>query len=262
MKGFKTDAIKPSVNGKRHADGSNIPALRLSDLHVSYGGVQALRGICVEVGPGEKVALLGANGAGKTSTLRAISGLVPCKRGQIVWGNRPIQNLPPFQIASMGLSHLPEGRDLFPSLTVEENLKLGYWPKRKERSNYRDQLNKVMDFFPRLKERRRQTAKTLSGGEQQMLGIARGLMSSPQILLLDELSLGLAPKIVELLFEIIEAINREGTAVLLVEQFVHMALEHTHRAYVLAKGEVVLEGASADLLSSPDLIASYLGEAG
>lgn len=253
---------KPSSNGKGIPEDAVTSGLKLTDLHVSYGAVQALRGISVEVAPGEKVALLGANGAGKTTTLRAISGLVPAQKGEIAWRDRPIQNLPPHRITSLGISQLPEGRDLFPSLSVEENLKLGHWPKRKDRSDYRYQLDKVMDYFPRLKERRRQTAKTLSGGEQQMLGVARGLMSSPQILLVDELSLGLAPKIVELLFEIIEAINRDGTSVLLVEQFVHMALEHTNRAYVLAKGGVVLEGASADLLSSPDLVASYLGEVG
>lgn len=269
MSGFKMVATRKSSgifpgarvfpNGKSPTAGES-GELKVSGLHVSYEAVSALRGISIEVATGEKVALLGANGAGKTTTLRAISGLVPSQSGEITWRNQPIHNLPPFRLLPMGIAHLPEGRDLFPTLSVEENLKLGHWPKRKDRSDYRDQLSKVMDYFPRLKERRRQTAKTLSGGEQQMLGIARGLMASPQILLVDELSLGLAPKIVALLFEIIETINRDGTSILLVEQFVHMALEHTHRAYVLAKGEVVLQGSSAELLSSPDLIASYLGE--
>jgi branched-chain amino acid transport system ATP-binding protein len=164
------------------------------------------------------------------------------------------------KLVRRGIAHLPEGRDLFPSLTVEENLRYGYWSKRKFKKEYRDRLDRMFGYFPRLEERRKQAAGTLSGGEQQMLGVARALMSSPRLLLVDELSLGLAPMIVEQLFEILKTVNAEGTAILLVEQFVHMALGNTDRAYVLAKGEVALEKASSELLEDPQLVASYLGE--
>jgi branched-chain amino acid transport system ATP-binding protein len=235
--------------------------LEVEALNVSYGAVQALRGLSLNVGEGEMVALLGANGAGKTTTLRTVSGLLPPKAGTITFKGKRIEGLPAYKLVGRGVAHLPEGRDLFPSLTVEENLKYGHWTKRKSKSDYNQQLGKVMDHFPRLRERRKQVARTLSGGEQQMLGVARALMSSPKLLLVDELSLGLAPMIVSQLFGILDEINKEGTSILLVEQFVHMALEHTHRAYVLAKGEVVLQGESKNLLASPELMAAYLGEA-
>ena len=234
--------------------------LRVDGIDVAYGAVQALRGLSLEVGAGEKVALLGANGAGKTSTLRAISGLIGPRAGSITFDGRSVAGLPAHRLVRHGIAHLPEGRDLFPSLTVEENLRYGHWVRRRDRADFRAQLERVMDHFPRLRERRRQEARTLSGGEQQMLGVARALMSSPRLLLVDELSLGLAPMIVSQLFEILDEVNREGTAVLLVEQFVHMALAHTDRAYVLAKGEVVLSGRSQDLRDDPELVATYLGE--
>lgn len=254
-------AARPDAT-RADAAASRDGRLSISGLCVAYGAVQALRGIDLEVMPGERVALLGANGAGKTTTLRAVSGLVPAASGEIAWDGESIDPLRPHQIARSGIAHLPEGRDLFPGLTVEENLTLGHWPLRHNKADLHDQIDRVMNYFPRMRERRRQEAKTLSGGEQQMLGVARALMSSPKILLVDELSLGLAPKIVALLFEILEAINRDGTSVLLVEQFVHMALAHTDRAYVLSKGEIVLSGRSNELLDSPDLIASYLGDMG
>ncbi len=234
--------------------------LEVEDLDVAYGAIQALRGLSLHVEHGEMVALLGANGAGKTTTLRTVSGLIAPRRGIITFDGTRIDGIPAYNLVARGIAHLPEGRDLFPSLTVEENLKYGHWTKRRDKRDYKRQLDNVMDHFPRLRERRNQVAKTLSGGEQQMLGIARALMSSPRLLLVDELSLGLAPMIVRQLFDILDGVNREGTAVLLVEQFVHMALAHTHRAYVLYKGEVVLEGRSSDIASDPALIAGYLGE--
>ncbi|HEX7168204.1 MAG TPA: ABC transporter ATP-binding protein [Acidimicrobiales bacterium] len=234
--------------------------LAVEDLNVSYGAVQALRGLSLTVERGEMVALLGANGAGKTTTLRTISGLLAPRSGTITFEDERIDGQPAYNLVGRGVAHLPEGRDLFPSLTVEENLKYGHWTRRRDKADYRARLDEVMEHFPRLRERRGQIAKTLSGGEQQMLGVARALMSSPKLLLIDELSLGLAPLIVRQLFEILDGVNRAGTSVLLVEQFVHMALAHTHRAYVLAKGEVVLEGDSSELAGNPDLIASYLGE--
>ncbi|MDQ1403163.1 MAG: branched-chain amino acid transport system ATP-binding protein [Actinomycetota bacterium] len=234
--------------------------LSLDNLDVAYGNVQALRGVSLTVGDREMVALLGANGAGKTTTLRTISGLIAPRTGTITFDGEPIAGRPAHELVARGLAHLPEGRDLFAPLTVEENLRYGYWTKRRDKSGYATQLDRVMDHFPRLRERRRQAAGTLSGGEQQMLGVARALMSSPRLLLVDELSLGLAPMIVEQLFEILKQVNGEGTAILLVEQFVHMSLSNTDRAYVLAKGEVALEGRSDELLADPQLIASYLGE--
>ena len=239
------------------ADGA---VLRVTDLDVAYGAVQALRGLSLEVGPGEKVALLGANGAGKTTTLRAISGLVAPRRGTIELEGRRIDGTAAHRLVRLGVAHLPEGRDLFGSLTVEENLRYGHWIRRRDRRHYRSQIERVMTYFPRLRERRNQEARTLSGGEQQMLGVARALMSEPRVLLIDELSLGLAPLLVEQLFEILEEVNRDGTAVLLVEQFVHMALAHTDRAYVLARGQVVLEGPSSELAGDPELVSTYLGQ--
>ena len=236
--------------------------LEVDAMDVSYGAVQALRGLSLRVEEGEMVALLGANGAGKTTTLRTISGLLTPRAGTITFKGKRIDGVPAYSLVGRGVAHLPEGRDLFPSLTVEENLRYGHWTRRRDKADFKRQLNRVMDHFPRLRERRTQIAKTLSGGEQQMLGVARALMSSPQLLLIDELSLGLAPMIVRQLFDILDEVNRDGTSVLLVEQFVHMALAHTDRAYVLAKGEVVLEGNSKEMADNPDLIASYLGEAG
>ncbi len=236
-----------------------MPLLEVRDIDVFYGSVQALRGVSLAVEAGERVALLGANGAGKTTTLRTISGLLAPRRGSIQFDGEEIGGLPAYAVVGKGVAHGPEGRALFPGLTVEENLRFGYLPRRKDRDGYEPALERAFTYFPRLRERRSQAAGTMSGGEQQMLVVARALMSSPKLLIVDELSLGLAPKIVELLFDIIRDVNAEGTAVLIVEQFVHMALANTDRAYVLAKGEVVLEGRSADLAGSDELLASYLG---
>jgi branched-chain amino acid transport system ATP-binding protein len=228
--------------------------------HVRYGLVPALRGVSLKVKSGEMVALLGANGAGKTSTLRAISGLVRPHSGQIRFSGQRIDGLAPHKVVRRGIAQMPEGRDLFPQLTVKENLRYGYFPQLKgDRGGYKAQLEDVFEIFPRLRERSRQKAGTLSGGEQQMLTAGIALMAKPRLLLVDELSLGLAPKVVEQLFEALRRVNAQGTAILLVEQFVPLALANTERAYVLAKGEVVIERASAELRDDPELVATYLG---
>ena len=233
--------------------------LEVRDIEVGYGAVTALRGVSLDVSAGERVALIGANGAGKTTTLRAISGMLAPRQGSIVLDDEPIGGLAAHRTVTHGVSHVPEGRELFPTLTVEENLRYGYWPRHKDRAGYRIALDRIFGYFPRLAERRKQAAGTMSGGEQQMLVIGRALMSSPRLLMVDELSLGLAPIIVAQIFDILEQVNHTGTAVLIVEQFVDMALAHTDRAYVLAKGEVILSGPSAELAASPEVIASYLG---
>jgi branched-chain amino acid transport system ATP-binding protein len=236
------------------------PLLEVAAIDVFYGQIQALRGVSLTIHPGERVALLGANGAGKTSTLRAISGMLTPSAGRITFDGAAINGLRSHEVIRRGVAHLPEGRELFSGMTVEENLHAGFWSLRKKGVSFEDRRDRVMEEFPILAERSRQTAGTLSGGEQQMLGVARALMSDPKLLIVDELSLGLAPRIVAQLFDILREVNERGTAVLIVEQFVHMALANTDRAYVLAKGQVVLEGRSADLLADPQLIASYLGE--
>jgi branched-chain amino acid transport system ATP-binding protein len=233
--------------------------LEIEAIDVFYGPIQALRGVSMHVAAGEMVALVGANGAGKTTTLRTISGLLVPRRGSISFEGRPVEGLPAQEVVRRGITHLPEGRELFPSLSVLENLRMGYWPKRSDKAGLRPAVDRAMDLFPRLRERSGQAAGTLSGGEQQMLGVARALMSSPRMLVVDELSLGLAPMVVSQLFDVLRQINRDGTAVLLVEQFVHMALQNTHRAYVLAKGSVVANGPSDDMLRDPALVESYLG---
>lgn len=239
-----------------------MPLLEVKDIDVHYGSIQALRGVSLHVDAGERVALLGANGAGKTTTLRTISGLLNPRSGSIALDGEEIGKLPAHDVVGKGVSHGPEGRALFTTLSVEENLRFGYLPKRKDRSGYKSALERVFHYFPRLEERRKQAAGTLSGGEQQMLVVARALMSSPRLLMVDELSLGLAPKVVSTLFDIIRYVNSEGTAVLIVEQFVHMALANTDRAYVLAKGQVVLDGNSKELSKSEELLSSYLGAEG
>jgi branched-chain amino acid transport system ATP-binding protein len=234
--------------------------LEVDSIDVFYGQIQALREVSLHVDEGEMIALIGANGAGKTTTLRTISGLHAPSTGTIRFAGEDIHGMPAYDVVRKGIAHLPEGRELFAALPVIENLKLGYWPRRKDKAKLQSQLDLVMDHFPRLRERANQAAGTLSGGEQQMLGVARALMSNPKLLVVDELSLGLAPIIVSQLFEILDEVNQEGTSVLIVEQFVHLALKHTARAYVLQKGQVVAEGPSSKLLADPALVATYLGE--
>jgi branched-chain amino acid transport system ATP-binding protein len=237
-----------------------VALLEVGGLDVWYGRAQVLRGVRLRVDEGELVALLGPNGAGKTTTLRTIAGLLSPGGGTVTFDGSPIVGLPPHRLAARGLAFVPEGRDLFPSLTVEENLRYGFWTRRRV-DRWRPQLDRAYAWFPALAERRASAAGRLSGGEQQMLAVARALMSSPRLLIVDELSLGLAPLVVEQLFAILREVNATGTAVLLVEQFVHLALANTSRAYVLAKGEIRLEKASNDLLGDPKLVASYLGDA-
>ncbi len=232
--------------------------LRLEDLHASYGPIAALRGLDLVVSPGELVCLIGANGAGKTSTLRAISGLLPPARGRIVFDGREIQGDVPAAILKAGIAHCPEGRRVFPYLTVDENLAMGAYVRR-DRSAIAADVDEVCRHFPILTERRRQMAGTLSGGEQQMLAIARALMARPRLILFDEPSLGLAPTVAETTFAIIADIRRRGTTVLMVEQNADAALRMADRAYVMETGRIVLEGAARDLLDDDHVRRAYLG---
>jgi branched-chain amino acid transport system ATP-binding protein len=235
--------------------------LDIKGLDVYYGPVQALRGLSLHVGEGEMVALLGSNGAGKTTTLRAASGMRRPKRGAITIDGQDATNLEPFEVVRLGVAHMPQGRELFAEMTVLENLRLGHWSRRTEKRKLDERTERVFDLFPKLRERAKQHAGTLSGGEQQMLTVSRALMSEPKVLLVDEASLGLAPIVTEQLYEVIAEVNRrDGTAVLLVDQFIHLALRYTQRAYVLEKGQVILEGESDKLAESPDVLAAYLGE--
>ncbi|HEY8498644.1 MAG TPA: ABC transporter ATP-binding protein [Limnochordales bacterium] len=232
--------------------------LEVQHLEAAYGDVQALWDVSFAVEEGELVALLGANGAGKTTTLRALTGLLPPRRGRIIFAGRPIHREPAHRIAALGIAHVPEGRQLFPLMTVEENLLLGsYLPRT--RSARRRNLDRIYRRFPRLYERRHQDAGTLSGGEQQMLAIGRALMSEPRLLVLDEPSLGLAPLVVQELFGVVKEVAAAGTTVLLVEQNVHHALAIADRAYVLENGRVVMEGSGQALLGEPRIQEAYLG---
>jgi branched-chain amino acid transport system ATP-binding protein len=234
------------------------PLLRLENLHAGYGPITALRGLDLVVAPGELVCLIGANGAGKTSTLRAISGLLSPSQGRIVFDGREIHGLEPAAILRAGIAHCPEGRRVFPYLTVEENLAMGAYVRR-DRAAIAADVAEVCRHFPILADRRHQMAGTLSGGEQQMLAIARALMARPRLLLFDEPSLGLAPTFVETTFGIIADIRRRGTTVLMVEQNAYAALRMADRAYVMETGRIVLEGAARDLLEDDHVRRAYLG---
>ncbi len=232
--------------------------LKVNDLEVSYGAIKALKGITFEVKSGEIVTLIGANGAGKSTTLRTISGLLKAKRGQIFYKGDEITNREPNEIVAMGIVQIPEGRRTFPDLTVRENLELGAWTI-KSRKVINDKLEGVYELFPRLKERRRQLAGTLSGGEQQMLAVGRALMAEANLVLLDEPSMGLAPVLVDEIFEVIERINKEGRTILLVEQNAEMALQIANYAYVLEVGNIVFEGEAKTVAQDPKIKAAYLG---
>ncbi len=234
--------------------------LKVSNLSVSYGAIKALNSISLEVNQGEIVTMIGANGAGKSTTIRTISGLVKPKSGTIELDGKPIQTLPPHQIVHLGISQSPEGRRVFSTMTVHENLQLGAYTRRGNRSSVLSDMERVFTLFPRLKERERQAAGTLSGGEQQMLAMGRALMARPTLLMLDEPSLGLAPFLVQTIFKIIKEINEQGTTVLLVEQNAHQALRVAHRGYVLETGEVTLEDTAANLLVNDGVRRAYLGE--
>jgi len=232
--------------------------LEIKNLDVHYGGIHALKGVSLSVEAGEVVTLIGANGAGKTTTLRAISGLVKPTRGSVKFAGADITNVPAHAIVAQGLVHAPEGRGIFSNMTVEENLMIGAF-LRSDIAAIGQDANYALSLFPRLKERLRQNAGTLSGGEQQMLAIARALMSRPKLLLLDEPSLGLAPQVVALIFKIVKTIAAGGTTILLVEQNAHMALGVANRAYVLEVGEIVLDGPAKDLAKNDEIRKAYLG---
>ena len=238
---------------------SNTELLRIQDLSVHYGGIQALRGVSLVVPPGEVVALIGANGAGKTTTLRAVSRMVKSSGGAIHFQGEEVSRLASNDLVARGMAHAPEGRGIFLNLTVKENLDLGAY-LRTDRGGVLDDERKVYKLFPLLQERRAQVAGTLSGGEQQMLAVARALMSRPKLMLLDEPSLGLAPQVVERIFGVLREVNQEGVALLLVEQNAHKALRLAHRAYVLETGNVVMTGTGRELLASPEVRKAYLGE--
>jgi branched-chain amino acid transport system ATP-binding protein len=250
-----THATTPSATSS-----AKPPLLALERLAVSYGGIQAVKGIDVVVGDGELVCLIGANGAGKTTTLKGICGLLPIKSGTIHYDGDDITGAASFKLVRRGLAMVPEGRGMFGALTIEENLAMGAYT-RTDRAAIKADADRVFGLFPRLKERRRQTAGTLSGGEQQMLAMGRAMMSRPRLLLLDEPSMGLAPLMVQKVFETIIAVAKEGVTILLIEQNAKLALEVSDRGYVMESGVITLEGEAAALLHDPKVRAAYLGEA-
>ena len=232
--------------------------LSVSNLSVSYGAIEAIRNCSLRVEQGEIVTLIGGNGAGKSTMLRTISGLLTPKQGTIQFEGKEIQGQPPHRIAQSGLVHVPEGRGIFANLTVEENLQLGAY-SRNDHAEIRKDRDRALELFPRVRERLKQAAGTLSGGEQQMVAIARAMLSRPRLLMLDEPSLGLAPQIVQTIFQVIREINNSGTTILLVEQNAAMALKVAHRAYVIEVGSIEMEGPAAELASSDEVRKAYLG---
>lgn len=234
------------------------PILTVSDLYAGYDGIPVVFGVSLEVAPGELVAIVGSNGAGKTTTMRTICGLNRPLQGAIRFEGVDISKMPAHRTLQLGISYVPEGRRLFAKLSVEQNLALGAYTE-KSKTEIRRRLDEILTLFPILKERAKQTAETLSGGEQQMLAIARGLMSRPKLLMLDEMSLGLMPSLVEKMMTTITEINRAGTTVLLVEQMVQEALEIAHRGYVIQSGKIVQSGTARELLDSDDVRKAYLG---
>ncbi len=233
--------------------------LEIKDLEVNYGVIKAIKGVSFNVNEGEIIALIGANGAGKTTILHTITGLIQAKKGSIVFDGKELTKTPPHKIVSMGMAHVPEGRRIFQQLSVLENLKLGAYT-RKDKSEIASTLKMVYERFPRLEERKNQVAGTLSGGEQQMLAMGRALMSKPRIILMDEPSMGLSPLLVSEIFDIIKVINESGTTVLLVEQNAKKALSIADRAYVLETGNITLSGDAKDLINDESVKKAYLGE--
>lgn len=232
--------------------------LKVDNINVYYGNIQALKGVSLEINQGEIVTLIGANGAGKSTLLKTISGLLKPKQGELVYENASIAGKPAQTIVKRGISHVPEGRRVFANMSVEENLELGAF-LRNDKAGIQEDFEKVFQLFPRLKERQKQLAGTLSGGEQQMLAMGRALMARPKLLLLDEPSMGLAPILVKTIFDIIKQINNDGTTILLVEQNANMALSIAHRAYVIETGKVVLSGTAEELNASDQIKNAYLG---
>ena len=233
--------------------------LEVDDIHVFYGGIEAVKGVSFSVEEGEIVTLIGGNGAGKTTTLRTISGVKNPRTGSITWRGNPIHRLPSHEIVGLGISQSPEGRRIFSRMTIAENLDMGTYG-RSDKSNIKSDMERVYELFPRLHERRKQLGGTLSGGEQQMLAMGRALMARPKMVMLDEPSLGLAPKLVETIFQIVREINAQGTTVLMVEQNAFGALKLAHRGYVLESGEIVLSDDADKLLTNPEVRKAYLGE--
>lgn len=234
--------------------------LHVDSISVRYGAIEALHGLSLKVERGQIVTLIGCNGAGKSTTLRAISGLLRPSKGQVLFEGQPISGMPPHEIVRLGIAQAPEGRGIFPNLTVDENLDLGAF-QRKDHAQVRQDRERALTLFPRVRERLKQLAGTLSGGEQQMLAIARALMARPRMLLLDEPSLGLAPQVVQTIFKIIREINASGTTILLVEQNAHMALEVAHYGYVLEVGKIVMQDTGKNLAKSDEVRKAYLGVA-
>ncbi|MBP8133122.1 MULTISPECIES: ABC transporter ATP-binding protein [Zoogloea] len=235
------------------------PLLQLRDTKISYGAIEAVKGISLELAKGELVSLIGANGAGKTTTLNAIAGLLPVAGGEVLYDGAKINALPAHKRLRQGLALVPEGRGIFTRLTVEENLRMGAYCRRDSDAIEAD-MERVFTMLPRVRERLQQVAGTLSGGEQQMVAIGRALLSRPRLLLLDEPSMGLAPLVVEKIFEVIRSVAAEGVTILLVEQNANLALEFSQRAYVMESGRITLTGSGADLLADPKVRAAYLGE--
>ena len=235
-----------------------MPLLEVNEIHAHYGGIEALKGVSLSVDEGEVVTLIGSNGAGKSTTLRAITGLTPASSGSVVIDGEDVTRVPAHEIVDRGIALSPEGRHCFPRMTVRENLDLGAYRRRKD-ADVADDLERVFDLFPRLKEREKQKAGTMSGGEQQMLAIGRALMAKPKVLLLDEPSMGIAPILVQRIYETIADINRGGMTILLVEQNANYALDLSTRGYVLETGRVVLEGRSDELRTDPEVQRAYLG---
>ncbi len=239
--------------------GSGEVMLALRDVHTYYGQIHALKGITFSVNKGEIVTLIGGNGAGKTTTLRTISNLKTPKRGEVLFKGQKLNTIPPHEIVKLGMAHVPEGRRIFPRLTVRENLELGGFILN-NRDLIEQRMQRGFELFPRLKEREKQLGGTLSGGEQQMLAVARALMQDPEIILLDEPSMGLSPIFVETIFQIIKELNQQGKTILLVEQNALMALGVAHRGYVLQTGEIVLQGSGTELVGNEEVRKKYLGE--
>jgi branched-chain amino acid transport system ATP-binding protein len=250
----ETPGPELDTNGR----GDTQPILHVDDIHSFYGSIEALKGISIEVFEGEVVTLIGSNGAGKTTTLRSISGIVPPRMGTITFRGRDITGCPGHQVAGMGIAHAPEGRRIFPRMSVLENLEMGAFTRR-DVAGIRADIERVYELFPRLQERAKQKAGTMSGGEQQMLAMGRALMAQPSLLLLDEPSLGLAPVIVDKIYEIIREINQQGVTILLVEQNANYALDVSSRGYVLETGAVALTDKSASLRTDERVKAAYLG---
>lgn len=236
------------------------PILRISGLKVSYGGIQAVKGIDLEVNPGELVALIGANGAGKTSSLKAVTGSLPWAAGDVNYLGRSIKGQGAYKLVGAGLAMVPEGRGVFARMTITENMLMGAYT-RNDTGEIRSDIDRMFEVFPRLKERAEQLAGTMSGGEQQMLAMARALMSRPKLLLLDEPSMGLSPIMVQKIFEVIRTVSAQGTTILLVEQNARLALEAAHRAYVMDSGLITMNGEAKQMLTDPRVRAAYLGEA-